>query len=268
MQWHYAKQGRQYGPVDDTELRRLALNGEIGPYDLVWTPDQGDEWAPASSVENLFTSPSPDTPLPVPSDAQAPTEPRDAGNTHNRDLMRRARESLRNRWGFGILVLILFLIINIGTGFIPYVGSIASLIITGPMTVGLSLVFLRIARKSPAEVSQLFHGFSIFGTALGAYLLTTLFVLLWSLLFIVPGIIATYSYAMTYFIIADDPTIGPLQAISRSKEMMAGRKWKLFCLYLRFFGWVLLCILTLGIGYIWLGPYIQAAVAHFYDDLL
>ena len=267
MQWHYTRQGQQFGPVDDAELCRLAQQGQINPDDLVWNPTLGDTWAPASSVEDLFASPPPLAPPPVAAHAQPSVSSDGLGTTHNRDLMRLARESLRSRWGIGVGVMFLYSVITGGASLIPLVNTIAALLITGPMMVGLCLVFLMLARQSATEVGQLFHGFERFGTALGAYLLMILFILLWSLLLIIPGIIASYSYAMTYFVIADDATVGPLQAITRSKEMMRGKKWKLFCLFWRFFGWGLLCILTLGIGYLWLAPYMQTALAHFYDDV-
>ena len=79
---------------------------------------------------------------------------------------------------------------------------------------------------------------------------------------------AGLSYAMTFFILADDDTVGPRQAISKSKEMMTGNRWKLFCLTCRFWGWSLLCVLTCGIGFIWLFPYMAISMAKFYDDLL
>ncbi|GHT57847.1 hypothetical protein FACS18945_2990 [Bacteroidia bacterium] len=89
----------------------------------------------------------------------------------------------------------------------------------------------------------------------------------WSLLLIIPGIIAAISYSMTFYIIADDPAISAMDAINKSKKMMYGYKMKYFCLSLRFLGWALLCILTLGIGFLWLMPYIQVTFAKFYDDL-
>jgi uncharacterized membrane protein len=73
---------------------------------------------------------------------------------------------------------------------------------------------------------------------------------------------------MTFFIIAEDDSIGPLDAIRKSKQMMYGFKWKLFCLYMRFLGWAILCILSLGIGFLWFVPYISISLAKFYDDLL
>jgi uncharacterized membrane protein len=87
------------------------------------------------------------------------------------------------------------------------------------------------------------------------------------LLLIVPGIIAALSYSMTYFIIAENDSIGSLEAITKSKEMMRGNKWKLFCLCCRFLGWILLCILTIGIGFLWLYPYMMVSFAKFYDDI-
>ena len=94
-----------------------------------------------------------------------------------------------------------------------------------------------------------------------------MYVLLWSLLFIIPGIIATYSYAMTEFILAEHPELTASEAIARSKEMMSGNRWCLFCLHFSFIGWDILSSLTLGIGNLWLHPYKQAANAVFYREI-
>lgn len=267
MRWHYAKQGQQFGPIEEDVLFRLAQTGELAPDDLVWNPALGDKWVPAASIGNLFDFSSLPTPPPGGAIPHVSVAARGEEPVHNRDLMRMAHASLQSRWGFGAGVMLLYLLIIVGVSMIPYLGTIAQIVITGPMAAGLCFVFLSLARQAPVEAGQLFRGFNGFGTAVGAYLLMTLFVLLWSLLFLIPGIIASYAYAMTFFVIADDPGVGPLQAITRSKEMMRGRKWKLFCLFCRFLGWSLLCILTLGIGYLWLGPYMQTTLAHFYDDV-
>ncbi|MFA6103521.1 MAG: DUF975 family protein [Victivallaceae bacterium] len=187
--------------------------------------------------------------------------------TANRDLMAQARESLRGRWGLAIGTFVVMQLIMIGVQMIPSVGGIGGLILTGPMSVGLAIFALSLSRNQNPRLPQLFEGFQRFGVALGAYLLMVLFVCLWFLLLVIPGIIATYAYSQIFFIIAEDPTIGPLQSIRKSKEMMRGNKWKLFCLNLRFIGWALLCILTLGIGLLWLYPYVFISLAKFYDDL-
>jgi uncharacterized membrane protein len=124
-----------------------------------------------------------------------------------------------------------------------------------------------LSRGREVKFSEMFNGFNHFVVALGAYLLMVLFVFLWSLLLIIPGIIASIAYSLTFFILAEDPTLSPMEALRKSKKMMYGYKWKYFCLGLRFIGWALLCLLTLGLGFIVLLPYIQASYAKFYDDV-
>ena len=98
-------------------------------------------------------------------------------------------------------------------------------------------------------------------------LLRGLYVFLWSLLFIVPGIVAGYSYAMTDYILAENPNLTASQAIEQSKTMMYGNRWRLFCLQFSFIGWDILATLAFGIGHLWLTPYKQAATAAFYREV-
>lgn len=187
--------------------------------------------------------------------------------TENKLLMAQARESLRNKWGTAVAALFIYLVLITILAIIPILGSIATIIIDGPLILGITLFSLTISRNSEARISQIFDGFSNFGTSFAAYILTGIFTILWMLLLIVPGIIASLSYSLTFFLIADNPRIDPLEAIRLSKKMMYGYKWKLFCLYFRFFWWFLLCILTLGIGYLWLAPYWQITFGKFYEDI-
>ena len=122
-------------------------------------------------------------------------------------------------------------------------------------------------RQKEPEMGTLFGYFSHWKTAAAAKFLKNLYILLWSLLFIIPGIIAGYSYAMTSYILAEHPDLTASEAIARSKEMMSGNRWRLFCLQFSFIGWSLLCSLTLGIGNLWLNPYKQAATAAFYREI-
>lgn len=182
-------------------------------------------------------------------------------------LMKMARQSLEGKWslamgGFAVYFLFFALLQSI-----PKVGPIVWMFIAGPLEGGLAIFFLAISRKQEPKIEQLFQGFDNFGTLLGAYWLKILYVLLWSLLLIVPGIIASLSYSMTFFIIADDTSIGISEALRKSKAMMHGKKWKLFCFHWRFFGWFLLSLLLAGIGFLWLFPYMQVGLAKFYEDL-
>ena len=133
---------------------------------------------------------------------------------------------------------------------------------------GATIFSLNISRNHDARFEQLFDGFKInFGKAIGTYLLMVVFIFLWTLLLIIPGIIAAISYSMSFFILAEDENIAPMDAIDKSKRMMYGYKWKYFGLGLRLFGLALLCILTLGIGFLWLIPYANICNAKFYDDI-
>lgn len=122
-------------------------------------------------------------------------------------------------------------------------------------------------RQKEPDLGTLFGYFKHWKNAAMASLLQTVYVLLWSLLFVIPGIIASYSYAMTSYILAEHPEMAPSEAIERSKEMMSGNRWRLFCLQFSFIGWDILSSLTLGIGNLWLTPYKQAATAAFYRDV-
>lgn len=185
----------------------------------------------------------------------------------NAVLMKEAREALSGKWGLAVGAYFMYTLVSCVANAFPKVGGLVSLVISGPLTLGMVIFSLAISRKQNPNFDQVFSGFSRFGTALATYLLVILFTVLWSLLLIIPGIIAAISYSMTFFILAEDNTISPGDAIKKSKKMMYGYKWKFFTLELRFIGWALLSILTLGIGFLWLIPYIQVSVAKFYDDI-
>ena len=187
--------------------------------------------------------------------------------TENKVLMQQARETLKGKWGSAIGGFVVYCLIVSLIGAVPGIGQVASIFIVGPMAGGLAIFALALSRKQEAKVEQIFQGFNRFAVYLGAYWLMILYVVLWSLLLIIPGIIVAYGYSMVFFILADDSSIGISEALQKSKTMMMGHKWKYFCLGWRFFGWMLLCFLSLGIGFLWLMPYMQISFAKFYEDL-
>ncbi|MFK5880566.1 MAG: DUF975 family protein [Flavobacteriaceae bacterium] len=191
-------------------------------------------------------------------------------STQNSELMKIAKDSLTGKWGLAVGTFLIYTLITVALEMLgqdyPSV-SLVSLILAGPFTLGIAIFSLNLSRDTKAETNQIFEGFKNFGNAIGAYLLMVLFIFLWTLLLIIPGIIAAISYSMTFFIIAENPDIKPMEAIDKSKAMMDGYKLKYFYLGLRLFGLGLLCILTLGIGFLWLIPYANVCVAKFYDDV-
>ncbi|HEY5653788.1 MAG TPA: DUF975 family protein [Pontiella sp.] len=211
----------------------------------------------------------------------------------NAQLMADARMALSGNWGMAVLGNVLYTLlimsfsifvgvaglvvgvaggasgadIELAGGIVQIIANLGQLIIYGAVIVGFMGFFLGIAQEGDARLELLFVGFRRFWKSFGVYFFYTLFVYLWTSLFIIPGIIAAYRYMMAFFIIADDEDCGALEAISRSKAMMVGNKWKFFCLQWRFLGWGILCVMTFGIGFLWVIPYMQTSFAKFYEDV-
>lgn len=143
----------------------------------------------------------------------------------------------------------------------------AAFIIGGVLQLGYAQFLLKQHDGRDPQFNDLFSQFDRFGTGFAQSFLRTLYTVLWSLLLVVPGIIAALSYAMTPFILAEHPDLTASEAISRSKELMNGHKTDLFVLYLTFIGWDLLCVLTLNLGNLVLNPYKNAAITVFYRDI-
>ena len=195
--------------------------------------------------------------------------------------MTQAREALSGRWGLAVGTYFVYVLIisalSTGATFqasplaagktLIFSSNILLLLLGGAFALGISTFSLAIARKTEAKFEMLFSGFKNYGKSLGLYLLQALFILLWMLLLIVPGIIAAISYSMSFFILSDDPNIRAMDAIKKSKKMMNGYKWKFFCLGCRFIGWCILGILSLFIGFLWIVPYIHISYAKFYEDV-
>ena len=156
--------------------------------------------------------------------------------------------------------LLLILIIALALGIVYFI--LASFVGVGYAKFNLDLV-----DKKDTGFNTLFAYFSNWKTTAITSLLKTVYVLLWTLLFIIPGIVASYSYAMTNYILAETPELTASEALKKSKELMSGNRWRLFCLHFSFIGWDILAGITFTIGYLWLNPYKQAAVAAFYREI-
>ncbi len=217
------------------------------------------------------------------------------------DYRRIARTNLKGNWPLSIAVAAVALLLGgivTGTSFIPEteinmeyedlhnfkeflllvkdflpmltvsgILGLVAFIIGGTVQLGHAQYLLNQHDGAPIDLKLLFSKFDHFGAGFLQALLRGIFVFLWSLLFVIPGIVAALSYSMTPFIMAENPDMTPSEAIAASKEMMNGHKWRLFCLDFSFFGWTLLCSLTMNIGYLALNPYTCAAYAAFYRDI-
>lgn len=151
---------------------------------------------------------------------------------------------------------------------VSIVSALMKLLVFNPLEIGCRGFFAR-NTELPAELGEMRRGFKpSYGRNVGGMFLRDLFIFLWSLLFIIPGIIKAYSYRMVPYILADDPSIGGKDAITASRQMMDGHKWNTFVLDLSFIGWGILSVLTLGIlGIFYVHPYKASTDAELYETL-
>ena len=145
--------------------------------------------------------------------------------------------------------------------------GIVSFILGGTVELGYAKFLLKQYDRKQLQFSDLFSQFERFGTGFAQKFLRTLFTVLWSLLFIIPGIVKGLSYAMTPFILEEHPEMTASEAIKASMRLMDGHKMDLFILGLTFIGWQILACLTMGIGFLFLNPYMNAAYAAFYRSI-
>lgn len=185
----------------------------------------------------------------------------------NAEVRKAAVESLSGKWPLAIGTFFLYVVIQVAVQIVPLAGWLAALVISGPLMLGISIFALAIARGKDARLEQIFEGFNNFSNSLALYLLMLLFILLWALLLIIPGIIMAIAYGMAFYIMVDEPGIKPMDALEKSKKMMYGHKARYFWLCMWFLLLALGCIITLGIGFLWLIPYVQVCTAKFYEGI-
>ena len=186
------------------------------------------------------------------------------------ELKARARAQLggsifQNLWMMGLAVCLLIgLLESAATTILPAIGA---LIVIGPLEYGQAYIFLKQARdRQPVQLGDMFRGFQDdFGGTFLIGFLSQLFVALWSLLFLIPGIVKSYAYSMAYYVKLDHPDYGWKACIDESRRLMNGHKWEKFVLDLSFLGWILVGVLCLGVGTLWVTPYMAATEAQFYE---
>ena len=146
-------------------------------------------------------------------------------------------------------------------------GSIFNYLIMAPLMLGMYKIALKAIRAKTVKVGMLSEGLSPYGTCVLLRLLDELFLSLWSLLFLVPGIIRAFAYSLDIFVLADNPNMTQSEAREESIHLMDGNKWRLARLYLSFIGWLLLSVLTCGLLLLFVLPYMYVSLACFYEQV-
>ena len=184
------------------------------------------------------------------------------------ELKAKAKEQIKGN--IGILFVMMLIVGAVGglANVIPVVGSIAAAIVVIPaFSIAMVIVYLKLVSGVKPEIAELFQHFNKFWASFKVTFFMGLFIMLWSLLLYIPGIIKGLSYSMSMYILAENPDMPALEAIDRSKKMMDGHKMELFVLMLSFIGWYLLCMVTFGIAAIYVVPYMSATLANFYNNI-
>ncbi len=242
-------------------------------------------------------------------------------NEPSKNIRALGRQSLKGNWKSAVLVMLIYIvciivptliIVALFGGFseeammsedlmMPGEGlsSVYSLLVSGAFTFGISVYFLDLVRERKSDIGQVFSGFGYYFKTLLLFVVMSIFILLWTLLFIIPGIIASFRYSQAFYILADDPSKDIMQCLKESKALMKGNKAKYFCFQLSFIGWYLLIyavfliatiisvvisiaipsdasfvismviiavgVIAMFIGILILTPYVMAATTVFYD---
>ena len=155
----------------------------------------------------------------------------------------------------------------LGMGAVMLIWLLVNLIVGGAVTLGYAQFNLNLVDDRDPHFSDIFSHIHRLWEGFCMQFFQEMMVFLWSLLFVIPGIIASYRYSMTPYILAENTELSVMEAITESKKMMRGNKFRLFCLELSFIGWDILATLTLGIGDLWVHPYREAARAAFYREI-
>ncbi len=193
----------------------------------------------------------------------------------------RAKEKLTGNWPTLIIITLISIIVTglggdnareLSKGVVinsrSNIGSLISLIISGPIALGIANFYIHLVVKNEVRIERFFDGFKNFLNSFILHVATTLFIILWTLLFIIPGIIAAIRYSMAYLIMSENPDITPMEAINKSKILMEGHKMEYFEFVISFIGWFLVGLITLGLGFFYLYPYFNASKIYFYKTLL
>ena len=198
------------------------------------------------------------------------------------ELKAKARKSLEGKYGQAILMAIVlgiitglpqvltFIFRNSGdttVSIIQIVVTVLTAVLTSFFLLGNVNFYLKLSRGEDVTWKELFSKTNLWLVCLCATILVNALTALWTLLLIIPGIIAALSYSMTHYILADNENMTAMEALKKSKEMMDGHKMDYFMLCLSFLGWAILGVFTFGLLYLWLGPYMSTAQANFYNAI-
>lgn len=175
-------------------------------------------------------------------------------------IRKQLKDAAKQQIKGNIWMLLLISIIMALVSSVPLVG----MILAPALSLGVIMIYLNLTHGIAPNVGDLFKGIGSLGKAWWLTILVAVFTYLWSLLLVIPGIIKSLSYSMSFYVLAENPDMTAREALNESKRLMQGHKWELFVLELSFIGWILLSMVLFFIPLIYVIPYMQATLANFY----
>lgn len=183
-------------------------------------------------------------------------------------LKKLAKSQLKGNLLMLFLITLAISVINSAVSVIPVIGQVAIFFVGAILSISLCKMYLDLANSNQAPSFEiLLYGADQWKSGAIAFFLQTLYIFLWSLLLIVPGIIKSFAYSMTFYVLAEHPEMSGSDAIKESTRIMKGNKMKLFLLMLSFIGWILLSAITFGIALIYVAPYMSLTMTNFYNEI-
>jgi len=202
----------------------------------------------------------------------------------NQEIRTLAKQQLKGKWGIAVLAALIYAVIITIVGNVPIPGTsigpygdflmgqkfnipVLSFLFSGAITLGVCIFYLGVAKNKNPDLANLFGGFNQFLQSIIAYFIKLVSIILGTLLFVIPGIIAALGLSQMYYIMADKPGTSAIDAMKESWEMTKGYKGQIFLMFLSFIPWAILCVFTLFIGFLWLLPYAYVSFSNFYLQL-
>ena len=179
-------------------------------------------------------------------------------------LIQKTRDQLLSHWGLSISVCIVYTMLIAIPSELNTFGEILSLLIAGPLQLGLCIYFLKISRENKSSFYDLFEGFKPLINILLLFIIVNGLTIIGFIFFIIPGIIISLGFSMSYYIIAEKPEMQIIEVLEKSWKMMDGKKMELFMLHLRFLPWYFLGLLFFIVGVFIIMPWHNLALANYY----
>ena len=183
------------------------------------------------------------------------------------ELMRESREKLKQHWLIAAFICFIYAFLVGAPSELNTYGNLLSLLLAGPLQLGMSIYFLNIFYDKPASIENLIEGFKPLLKVLLLYFLISTATLIGFMLLVIPGVIISLGLSMSYYIFIEEPELTIEEILKKSWKLTDGYKMELFILQIRFIPWYVLGILSFFVGVFFVLPWHQLTLINYYTFL-